>query len=123
MNAIAGQFFTNQNLFSTNYLENRLPETDLWKEADEPAARILQAVTAVYHDIRSLKLGPGEEASLEDRFIRPIFKALGFTWHVQPVTRAGRRKSGPTMPFLPLRRTLKPPGRRKITSSVSFPRR
>src|SRR5713101_3932415 len=95
MNATAGQFFTNQNLFSTNYLENRLPETDLWKEADESVAQILQAVTAAYHDIRSLKLGPGEEASLEDRFIRPIFKALGFTWHVQPVTQRGSKKKRP----------------------------
>lgn len=95
MNATAGQFFTNQNLFSTNYLENRLPETDLWKEADESAAQILQAVTAAYHDIRSLKLGPGEEASLEDRFIRPIFKALGFTWHPQPVTPRGSKKKRP----------------------------
>jgi hypothetical protein len=66
MSTAVGKFFTNQNLFSTNYLKNRLPETDLWKEADESATQILQAATAAYHDVRSLKLGPGEEASLED---------------------------------------------------------
>src|SRR5262245_54898348 len=95
MSTVVEKFFTNQNLFSTNYLENRLPETGLWKEADESAAQILQVVTAAYHDIRSLKLGPGEEASLEDRFIRPIFKALGFTWHVQPATQRGSKKKRP----------------------------
>ncbi len=95
MSIAVGKFFTNQNLFSTNYLENRLPETGLWKEADESATRILQAATATYHDVRSLKLGPGEEANLEYRFIRPVFKALGFACDVQPVTRRGTRKKRP----------------------------
>jgi hypothetical protein len=95
MSTAVGKFFTNQNLFSTNYLENRLPKTGLWKEADEPAAQILQAATAAYRDVHSLKLGPGEEANLEYRFIRPVFKALGFECDIQPVTRRGTRKKRP----------------------------
>jgi hypothetical protein len=52
-------------------------------------------VQAVYRNIEDLKLGPGEEASLEDRFIRPVLKALGFTYDVQPITQRGTKKKRP----------------------------
>src|SRR5713226_1693075 len=95
MNATAGQFFTNQNLFSSNYLRNHLPETSLWQDHKVEAARAFAGVEAAYKDIQGLKLGPGEEASLEDRFIRPILKVLGFAYDVQPVTQRGTRKRRP----------------------------
>jgi len=95
MSTTVGKFFTNQNLFSTNYLENRLQQTSLWQKHQVEATQTFAAVEAAYKDIQKLKLGPGEEAILEDRFIRPIFRALGFTWHVQPVTPHGSKKKRP----------------------------
>src|SRR5207245_8259782 len=62
MSTTASQFFTNQNLFSTNYLENRLPETSLWQDHQAEAAQAFAAVKTAYKDIQGLKLGPGEEA-------------------------------------------------------------
>jgi hypothetical protein len=34
-------FWNNQNLFSNNYLQYRLPETDLWKSQKERASSVL----------------------------------------------------------------------------------
>ena len=95
MSTTSSQFFTNQNLFSTNYLENRMPETDLWKDREMEAAQVFVVIKDAYHDIRELKLGPGEEANLEDRFIRPVLKTLGFEYDVQPTTKRGSKKKRP----------------------------
>src|SRR5262245_17092079 len=95
MSTAAGKFFTNQNLFSTNYLENRLQQTSLWQKHQVEAVQAFAAIEAAYKDIQELKLGPGEEAGLEDRFIRPVLKVLGFAYDVQPVTQRGTRKKRP----------------------------
>ncbi len=87
--------FTNQNLFSTNYLQNRLPHTAVWQNCEKEAEQAFAAIEAAYQDVQKLKLGPGEEASLEDRFIRPVLKTLGFAYDVQPVTQRGTKKKRP----------------------------
>jgi len=87
--------FRNQNLFSANYLERRLPNTALWREAGAKAAEPFAEVRAAYQRIQGLKLGPGEEANLEDKFIRPVLKALGFEYDVQPVAQRGPKKKRP----------------------------
>jgi len=89
------KFFWNQNLFSKNYLEHRLPATSLWKEQREKAGEVFEEIKAVYKSIRDLKLGPGQEAELEDKFIRPVLGALGFVYNVQPVTMRGFKKRRP----------------------------
>lgn len=88
-------FWNNQNLFSNNYLEYRLPEISIWKEDKEKAEEIFKEIKAVYETIRDLKLGPGQEAELEDKFIRPVLGALGFAYNVQPVTKRGFKKRRP----------------------------
>jgi fido (protein-threonine AMPylation protein) len=88
-------FWNNQNLFSNNYLERHLPITSLWKEQKEKIADVFNAVKKAHGEIKSLKLGPGEEAGLEDKFIRPVLKILGFEWDVQPTTKRGIKKKRP----------------------------
>lgn len=73
-------FWNNQNLFSNNYLEYRLLATSLWNEQKEKISEVFDAVKKAYGDVRILELGPGEEAGLEDKFIRPVLRALGYEW-------------------------------------------
>ena len=88
-------FWNNQNLFSKNYLEHRLPNTALWKEQKEKVSDVFDVIKKAYGVTKTLKLGPGEEAGLEDKFIRPVLQALGFEWDVQPTTKRGLKKKRP----------------------------
>lgn len=85
----------NQNLFSSNYLEHHLPLISLWQEQKGKAANVFEEIKKLYETIRTLELGPGEEAELEDKFIQPALSALGHVYHVQPVTKRGFKKKRP----------------------------
>ena len=87
--------WNNQNLFSNNYLEHRLPSTALWIEQKENALKTFKAIQESYESIKTSKLGPGEEAELENKFIQPILSALGYAYHVQPVAQRGLKKKRP----------------------------
>lgn len=87
--------WNNQNLFSNNYLEHRLPSTALWIEQKENALKTFKVIQESYESIKTLKLGPGEEAELENKFIQPILSALGYAYHVQPVAQRGLKKKRP----------------------------
>jgi len=87
--------WNNQNLFSNNYLEHRLQLTSLRDAQKERINKIFDDVKNVYETIKSLKLGPGEEAGLEDKFIRPVLALLGYEWDVQPTTERGTKKKRP----------------------------
>lgn len=84
--------WNNQNLFSNNYLEHRLLFTTFLKDKEKELAEVFKAVMNIYERSRVLNLGPGEEASLEDKFIRPVLKTLGYEWDVQPTTERGTKK-------------------------------
>ncbi|MFQ5852807.1 MAG: Eco57I restriction-modification methylase domain-containing protein [Candidatus Binatia bacterium] len=99
--------FRNQNLFSANYLVRRLPETTPWRDATPKAEKAFGEVKAAYERIRGLKLGVGEEANLEDKFIRPVMKALEFDYDVQPVTQRGPRKKRPDYALFASHKELK----------------
>src|SRR4030042_4436217 len=88
-------FWNNQNLFSNNYLEHRVPYTSLWSEQKEKAQATFDAIKKSYETIKALKPGPGQEAELEDKFIRPVLTALGYEYSVQPVTKRGVKKKRP----------------------------
>jgi|GEM_PF-556326 len=88
-------FWNNQNLFSNNYLDDRLPTTSLWKEQEGIIGEVFDAVKKAYGETKTLKLGPGEEAGLEDKFIRPVLKALGYEWDPQPTTKGRITKKRP----------------------------
>jgi len=87
--------WNNQNLFSNNYLEHHLPTTSLWNEQKEKIGKVFEAVTKSYGTIKDLNLGPGQEADLEDKFIRPVLTELGYAYNVQPLTRRGFKKKRP----------------------------
>jgi len=88
-------FWNNQNLFSNNYLEHHLPTTALWTEQRKKIKDIFETVKKVYETIQSLKPGQGQEAELEDKFIRPVLTALGYEYNVQPPTHRGFKKKRP----------------------------
>jgi len=88
-------FWNNQNLFSNNYLEHHLPTTSLWTEQREKIKDIFETVKKSYETIQALKPGQGQEAELEDKFIRPVLTALGYEYSVQPVTKRGFKKKRP----------------------------
>jgi hypothetical protein len=88
-------FWNNQNLFSNNYLEHHLPATPLWSQQKEQAQAAFDAIKKSYETIKALKPGPGQEAELEDKFIRPVLTAIGYEYSVQPVTKRGFKKKRP----------------------------
>ncbi|MBI5327207.1 MAG: Fic family protein [Deltaproteobacteria bacterium] len=88
-------FLNNQNLFSNNYLEHRLPAASLWKEQGEKAGGVFDNIKKLYEAIKPLKLGSGEEAGIEEKFIRPVLKTLGYEFDVQPRTQRGYKKKRP----------------------------
>ena len=87
--------WNNQNLFSNNYLEHRLLSTSFLRDKEGGVREIFEAVKNAYERSMALNLGPGEEASLEDKFIRPLLKILGYEWDVQPTTERGTKKKRP----------------------------
>jgi len=87
--------WNNQNLFSNNYLEHRLLSTSFLEDKEKGIKEVFEAVKNAYEKSMALNLGPGEEASLEDKFIRPLLKILGYEWDVQPNTERGTKKKRP----------------------------
>lgn len=88
-------FWNNQNLFSNNYLEHRLPYTSLWSEQKEKAQTAFDLIKESCESIKDLHIGPGEEAELENKHIQPVLSALGYAYHVQPVAQRGLKKKRP----------------------------
>ncbi len=87
--------FYNQGLFSNNYLEYHLPHTTIWVKDEDRIKKALNEITSVYEGIKGLNFGSGEEANIEDKFIRPVLEILGYEWDVQPVTQRGIKKKRP----------------------------
>lgn len=87
--------FYNQGLFSNNYLEYHLPQTAIWSKSDEQIIHARKEISLAYKNIKSLNLGPGEEASLEEKLIRPVLKILGYELDIQPTTQRGAKKKRP----------------------------
>ncbi len=87
--------WNNQNLFSNNYLEHRLLSTSFLGDKEKGIEEVFEAVKNAYEKSKALNLGPGKEASLEDKFVRPVLKLLGFEYDVQPITLRGVKKKRP----------------------------
>ncbi|HHT9105950.1 MAG TPA: Eco57I restriction-modification methylase domain-containing protein [Candidatus Wujingus californicus] len=87
--------WNNQNLFSNNYLEHRLLSTSFLGDKEKGIEEVFEAVKNTYKKSTVLNLGTGEEAGLEDKFIRPVLKILGYEWDVQPTTERGAKKKRP----------------------------
>ncbi|MDH4130090.1 MAG: hypothetical protein OEV44_15135, partial [Spirochaetota bacterium] len=76
--------FENRGLFSNHYLENKLAENNkLWLDREKEIQKTFDECKKIFNEAMKFNLGVGEEASLEEHLIRPIFKVLGFEYTVQ----------------------------------------
>lgn len=80
----------NSELFSAHWLELRLPLEPEWRELSEDAARALDEVYSIWARERANLPLYQSEAALENSFIQPILRALGWSYIHQP-TLNGRR--------------------------------
>lgn len=87
--------FYNQGLFSNNYLEHHLPQTTIWSKSEDQIKHARKEISLAYKNIKGLNLGPGEEASLEEKLIRPVLKILSYELDIQPTTQRGAKKKRP----------------------------
>jgi hypothetical protein len=71
----------NRELLSNHWLEHRLPLEPEWREVREQASKAAQELIALWKVEKSRVEKYGNEAGLEEKFIQPIFKALG--WHLK----------------------------------------
>ncbi len=101
MEQLKSSIFNNQNLFSNNYLLTQLPVKPIWKKFDSDLPQVFNQIKSYYNNIKDLNLGPGQEAELEDKFIRPVLKSLGWAYTVQPVTERGPSKKHPDYALFP----------------------
>ncbi len=72
----------NSQLFSDHYLDDILPQHPDWQALTGNAEPIMAAIAAIFK-----KYKPSEtekEAQTEERFVRPVLRALGHTFEVQP---------------------------------------
>lgn len=95
MSQIGIRPFFNQGLFSNNYLDHHLPQTSIWTQNADSIEKAKEDISVAYQGIEGLKLGPGEEASLEEKLIRPVLKILGYELDIQPTTQRGAKKKRP----------------------------
>lgn len=83
---------TNRDLFSNHYLDEHLPETEAWEEVSDAE---LDAAREEILDLwgREKDTAPERnEAQLEEKFIRPMFRKLGIPFEVEAsVSRTQRR--------------------------------
>lgn len=76
---------TNRDLFSNQYLDEHLPETDHWQSIDPATLR------ETYDAIDELWERERDESQLETAFVRPVFRLLGIPFGIDENTERGRR--------------------------------
>lgn len=85
----------NQGLFSSNFLDTKFLEFSIWRDTSGVLDRTAQAQAAVRatYDAaqRAGVFEAKDEQKTEDKFIRPVLKALGWVYDPQP--RHKRRKT------------------------------
>lgn len=84
----------NRNLFPVHFLDDLLPAWPAYSELD--ATELFKAISALWQSERE-HLPDFNEEQTEDRFIRPILRALGFSYLPRPdlsVARRRRSRSG-----------------------------
>ncbi|NUN24706.1 MAG: hypothetical protein HUU09_14825 [Candidatus Jettenia caeni] len=113
-------FLKNQKLFSNNYLEYRFQSSSLWNADNEKVHTAFEDIKYAYKSIQSLKLGPGEEANLEDKFIRPVLAALEIMngMSSQP-PREVQEREDLTTHYLKIKIPIKKPARERIIPNTS----
>lgn len=89
----------NQGLFSANFLANKFPDSPIWRETPGVLDRLATAKAAieVAHEAASRAgvFQARDEQKTEDKFIRPVLKALGWIYDPQPRHKRGKKKVRP----------------------------
>ena len=80
----------NRDFLSNHWLEHRLPLEPEWLEQTEAAQVVLERLLSLWHTEKNRVERYGDEAGLEEKFIQPVFKALG--WHLKYQTYLNRRE-------------------------------
>lgn len=71
----------NRNFLSNHWLEHRLPLEPEWRELREVAHTSMDKLVSLWKAQSERVALYGDEAGLEEKFIQPIFEALG--WHTK----------------------------------------
>lgn len=73
----------NSEFFSNHWLENRLPLEPEWHELRERTSNALHDLLALWKKQRELVEHYGDEQGLEEAFIQPVLRSLGWTLKYQ----------------------------------------
>lgn len=79
----------NSDFLSNHWLEHRLPLEPEWVEQTDAAEVALERLLSLWGEEKNRVERYGDEAGLEEKFIQPVFKALG--WHLKYQTYLNRR--------------------------------
>ena len=80
----------NSDFLSNHWLEHRLPLEPEWAEQTDAAGVVLERLLSLWGEEKNRVERYGDEAGLEEKFIQPVFKALG--WHLKYQTYLNRRE-------------------------------
>lgn len=80
----------NQNFLSNHWLQHRLSLEPEWRDNEHSAERALQELLQLWRTEKNRVELYGDEAGLEEKFIQPVFKTLG--WQLKYQTYLNRRK-------------------------------
>lgn len=80
----------NSDFLSNHWLEHRLPLEPEWAEQTDAAGVVLERLLSLWGEEKNRVDRYGDEAGLEEKFIQPVFKALG--WHLKYQTFLNRRE-------------------------------
>ena len=80
----------NRDFLSNHWLEHRLPLEPEWLEQTEAAQVVLERLLSLWHTEKNRVERYGDEAGLEEKFIQPVFKTLG--WHLKYQAYLNRRE-------------------------------
>jgi ketosteroid isomerase-like protein len=83
--------WTNHNLFSNHYVQDRLEETQEWEDLDKTEVEDSFETIAQRYSEEMPQLANRNEMALEDKFIRPVLAALDHYWEVQQSVQRNRR--------------------------------
>jgi len=87
--------YTNRNLFSDYYLEHILPEQTHWQFLEAEAQIIWAQIQTLYKSYTP----SSNEAATEDEWVRPVLKALGHCYNVQPALKTSDGTKKPDYVF------------------------
>src|SRR3989441_10581319 len=89
----------NQGLFSSNFLDTKFLDFPIWRDTAGVLDRTAQAQAAVQATYDAAKRAgvfeARDEQKTEDKFIRPVFRALGWVYDPQPRHKRRTKKVRP----------------------------